>query len=125
MCGSGSLSFGFFLVGGQDTSAPPVCDSSFNMSLGATFDRKNAGGGGIGLLIAALNRAVNHAEVRGTLVVSAAGNSGVDLNGRLFEIPAQSGNGMAVSATGPIGFGAFGFNPPAVFDRRASYSNFG
>lgn len=32
---------------------------------------------------------------------------------------------MAVSATGPIGFGAFGFNPPAVFDRLASYSNFG
>jgi subtilisin family serine protease len=36
---------------------------------------------------------------------------------------AQSGNGMAVSATGPIGFGVFGFN--AVFDRLASYSNFG
>jgi len=59
------------------------------------------------------------------LVVSAAGNNAADLNGRLFSIPAQSGNGMAVSATGPIGFGAFGFNPPAVFDRLASYSNFG
>jgi len=43
----------------------------------------------------------------------------------LIEIPAQSGNGMAVSATGPVGFGPFGFNPPAVFDRLASYSNFG
>jgi subtilisin family serine protease len=96
-----------------------------NMSLGAAFDRINAGGGGDGPLLAALNRAVNHAEARGTLVVSAAGNEGVDLNGRIVEIPAQSGNGMAVAATGPIGFGEFGFNPPAVFDRLASYSNFG
>src|ERR1043166_1996873 len=95
------------------------------MSLGATFDRINAGGGGDGPLLAALNRAINHATQRGTLVVSAAGNDGLDLNGRIFEIPAQSGNGMAVSATGPVGFGAFGFNPPAVFDRLASYSNFG
>jgi len=43
------------------------------MSLGATFDRINAGGGGTGPLIAALNRAVNHATQNGTLVVSAAG----------------------------------------------------
>lgn len=95
------------------------------MSLGATFDRVNAGEGGLGPLLSALNRAINHADAQGTLAVSAAGNAGVDLNGRLGDIPAQSGNGMAVSATGPIGFGAFGFHPPAVFDRLASYSNFG
>jgi len=122
---SGSGSFASVIAGIEYASGPLVHADVINMSLGANFDRKNAGGGGIGLLIAALNRAVNHAEARGTLVVSAAGNDGADLNGRLFEIPAQSGNGMAVSATGPIGFGAFGFNPPAVFDRRASYSNFG
>ena len=122
---SGSGSFASVIAGIEYASGPFVHADVINMSLGANIDRINAGGGGLGLLIAALNRAVNHAEARGTLVVSAAGNGGVDLNGRLIEIPAQSGNGMAVSATGPVGFGAFGFNPPAVFDRLASYSNFG
>jgi subtilisin family serine protease len=122
---SGSGSFASVIAGIEYASSPSVHADVINMSLGATIDRINAGGGGLGPLIAALNRAVNHAEARGTLVVSAAGNAGVDLNGRLIEIPAQSGNGMAVSATGPVGFGAFGFNPPAVFDRLASYSNFG
>lgn len=88
-----------------------------NMSLGATFDRINAGGGGAGPLIAALNRAVNHAMAAGTLVVSAAGNEGVNLNSRLWSIPAQSGNGMAVSATAPIN--------QMNFDTPASYTNYG
>lgn len=94
-----------------------------NMSLGATFDRINKGGGGAGPLIAALNRAVNHATAAGTLVVSAAGNDAVNLNGRIWTVPAQSGNGMAVAATGPLGFGQLG--NAAVFDRAASYTNFG
>ena len=55
--------------------------------------------------------------------MSAAGNEAVNLNSRIFSIPAQSGNGMAVSATGPVGFGVVGFAAP--FDRLASYSNFG
>ena len=122
---SGSGSFASIIAGIEYASGPSVHADVINMSLGATFDRTNAGGGGDGPLLSAVNRAVNHAEARGTLVVSAAGNNGVDLNGPLFSIPAQSGNGMAVSATGPIGFGAFGFNSPAVFDRLASYSNFG
>jgi subtilisin family serine protease len=88
-----------------------------NMSLGLTFDRINAGGGGSGPLIAALNRAVNYAMSSGTLVVCAAGNEGVDLNSRLWVIPAQSGNGMAVSATGPFNL--------QDFDRPASYTNYG
>jgi subtilisin family serine protease len=122
---SGSGPFASVIAGIEYASGPLVHADVINMSLGATFDRRNAGGGGDGPLLAALNRAVNHAEARGTLVVSAAGNNAADLNGILFAIPAQSGNGMAVSATGPIGFGVFGFNPPAVFDRLASYSNFG
>jgi len=92
-----------------------------NMSLGATFDRNNAGGNGggepFGHFLAALTRAVNHATQSGVLVVSAAGNEAVDLNGRLMSVPAQSGNGVSVSATGPIA--------QANFDRLASYSNFG
>lgn len=88
-----------------------------NMSLGATFDRINAGGGGAGPLIAALDRAINHAMAAGTLVVCAAGNEGVNLNSRLWSIPAQSGNGMAVSATAPIN--------QLNFDTPASYTNYG
>ena len=122
---SGSGSFASLIAGIEYASSPAVHADVINMSLGQTFDRRNAGGSGLGPLLSALNRAINHAEAQGTLVVSAAGNAGVDLNGILGDIPAQSGNGMAVSATGPVGFGAFGFNPPAVFDRLASYSNFG
>jgi subtilisin family serine protease len=50
-------------------------------------------------------------------VVCAAGNEGVNLNSRLWSIPAQSGNGMAVSATAP-------FNQ-ANFDMPAHYTNYG
>jgi subtilisin family serine protease len=114
---SGSGSFGGIIQGILYASGPAVHADVINMSLGATFDRINAGGGGAGPLISALNRAVDQATARGTLVVSAAGNEGVDLNSRLWAIPAQSGNGMAVSATGPVGL--------ANFDRLASYSNYG
>ncbi len=121
---SGSGSFASVIAGLEYASGPLVHADVVNMSLGATFDRNNAGGGnGTAQLISALNRAVNHATANGTLIVSSAGNNGLDLNSRIFTVPAQSGNGMAVSATGPIGFGVFGFN--AVFDRLASYSNFG
>jgi subtilisin family serine protease len=120
---SGSGAFSWVISGIEYASGPLVHADVINMSLGATFDRRNAGGGGAGPLLSALNRAVNHARANGTLVVSAAGNNAVDLNGRIFSVPAQSGNGMAVSATGPIGFGLYGFS--AVFDRLASYSNSG
>jgi len=123
---SGSGSFASVIAGIEYASGPTVHADVINMSLGAVFGRRDPHfGKEDGPLLAALTRAVNHATSQGTLVVSAAGNNGVDLNGRLFSVPAQSGNGMAVSSTGPIGFGAYGFNPPAVFDRLASYSNFG
>jgi subtilisin family serine protease len=114
---SGSGAFSWVIQGIMYASGPDVQADVINMSLGATFDRINAGGGGAGPLIAALNRAVNHAIAAGTLVVSAAGNEGVNLNSRLWSIPAQSGNGMAVAATGPYGL--------ANFDRPASYTNYG
>jgi subtilisin family serine protease len=85
-----------------------------NLSLNAIFDRQHSGAGP---LIAALNRAINHATAAGVLVISAAGNDAIDLDGRFVSLPAQSGNGMAVSATGPVGL--------ANFDRLASYSNYG
>lgn len=114
---NGSGSFSWLIEGILYAAAPPVRADIINMSLGATFDRNNAGGDGAGPLISALNRAINFATASGTLVVCSAGNEGVNLNNRLVSIPAQSGNGMAVSATGPIGL--------ANFDRLASYSNYG
>lgn len=114
---TGSGAFSWLIQGIMYASGPDVRADVINMSLGATFDRINAGGGGAGPLIASLNRAINHATSAGTLCVSAAGNEGVNLNSRLWSIPAQSGNGMAVAATGPYGL--------ADFDRPASYTNYG
>ena len=115
---TGSGSFSWIIEGILYASGPDVHADVINMSLGASFDRVNAGGGGAGPLISALGRAINSATAAGTLVVSAAGNDGLDLNsGRAWSIPAQSGNGMAVSAVGPRGLTAF--------DTFASYSNYG
>lgn len=91
-----------------------------NMSLGAVFNR---GGREAAELTSALNRAVNFATSQGALVVSSAGNDALDIDhtGNVIVTPAQSGNGLAVSATGPLGF-ALGANN---FDRFSSYSNWG
>lgn len=114
---TGSGSFSWLISGLMYASGPEVQADVINMSLGATFDRINAGGGGSGPLISALNRAINHATAAGTLCISAAGNEGVNLNSRLWSIPAQSGNGMAVAATAPCG--------QVGFDQPASYTNYG
>ena len=109
---SGSGNFGWLILGIE--YAVSIDADVMNMSLGATFPAAQAKAGP---LYAALNRAINHASARGVLSVIAAGNEGVDLNSIWNSVPAQSGNGMAVSATGP-------FNQ-ANFDRLASYSNYG
>jgi len=127
---AGSGQFSWLLPAIEYASGPLVHADVINMSLGATFDRINTGGakgpnGGTGPLLAALNRAIDHAQASGTLVVSAAGNNAVNLNGRLASIPAQSGNGMAVSATAPIGWATFANPADANYDFLASYSNIG
>jgi subtilisin family serine protease len=90
-----------------------------NMSLGGLWLKA----GGHNTLLAAINNAVNYAGSRGVLVVSAAGNDGVDLDHApsVEAVPAESGSGIAVSATGPVGFiyGATNFR------RVASYTNYG
>jgi subtilisin family serine protease len=82
-----------------------------NMSLGAGFAKDLKGAGP---LVAALNKAINYAGSQGKLVVSAAGNNGVDMDkdGNTTWVPAQSGDGVAVYATGNQ-------------DGLASYSNHG
>jgi subtilisin family serine protease len=96
-----------------------------NMSLGATFPR-GGGNTGAGPLIAALNKAVNFAA-RNTLVVSAAGNNALDLDHSesFISVPAQSGSGIAVAATGPVGYAVGYPNGATNFRRLASYTNFG
>jgi lantibiotic leader peptide-processing serine protease len=91
-----------------------------NMSLGAVFPKSATGAGP---LIGALNHAVNFAASQGVLVVSSAGNNGIDFGqaGNLATVPADSGSGLAVTATGPVGFALGATN----FRRLASYSNYG
>jgi len=127
---AGSGSFSNVIAAIEYAASLGIVDA-INMSLGATFDRINQGGNGgggpdnsTGHFLAALDRAINHATQSGILVISAAGNDGLDLDGspangggRIWTIPAQSGNGMAIGATGPIA--------QANFDRLASYSNYG
>lgn len=126
---NGSGSFGAVIASILYASTPIAEGGAgadiINMSLGATFPK--GGGPGTGQLISALNKAVNYAGSNGVLVITAAGNDGLDLDhsGSFTTVPAMSGSGIAVSATGPEGyavgwpFGATNFRDPA------SYTNFG
>ncbi|HEX5719783.1 MAG TPA: S8 family serine peptidase [Thermoanaerobaculia bacterium] len=122
----GSGSFGAVIGGILYASDPASFGAAncarahiINMSLGAEFPKN-----GSGSLVAALNKAVNFAASNGVLVISSAGNSGIDFGqaGNFTVIPAASGSGVAISATAPLGWAAFGATD---FDRPASYSNYG
>ncbi len=96
-----------------------------NMSLGAAFNR---GDRDAAELVSAMNRAVNFATRQGVLVVSSAGNDAFDLDhtGNLITVPAQSGNGLAILATGPLGWALPTPLPTSnQFSRPASYTNYG
>lgn len=97
-----------------------------NMSLGAAFYR-GSGNTGAGALVAATARAVNYATDSNVLVVCAAGNNGIDLDhsSSIITVPAQSGSGIAVSATGPLGYAVGWPNGATDFRRPASYTNYG
>jgi len=129
---NGSGSFGW-IIAAMLYAADEANVSIINMSLGAETPRKQNAG-----LVAALNRAVNYATARGSLVVVAAGNSGYDMDKPpatvevspgVFEalgpstivVPAESGNAIAVSATAPIGY--FLGNTYAAIP--TSYTNYG
>jgi subtilisin family serine protease len=137
---NGSGSFGQ-VIAGILYAATPLAEGGggadiINMSLGALFPR-GGGNTGAGPLVAAMNKAVNYADRFGVLVVSSAGNDAVDLDhsASYITVPAESGSGVAVSATGPVGFGfheAALVDPPAPtpadatnYRRIASYTNYG
>jgi len=89
-----------------------------NMSLGAVFFKSASRG-----FQSAITKAVNFAGSKGVLVISSAGNDGLDFGQSrdLVSVPAQSGSGIAVAATGPVDF-AYGGDD---YRRFASYSNYG
>jgi lantibiotic leader peptide-processing serine protease len=122
----GTGSFGGVINGILYAATPLAQDGGgadiINMSLGAVFAR-GGGNTGAGPLVAAMNKAVNYANRHGVLVVSSTGNDGLDLDHSksLIAVPAESGAGVAVSATAPIGWalGATNFATPTT------YTNYG
>lgn len=92
-----------------------------NMSLGASFPKNAEGAGNFAAL---LNRVMNYAARNGVLAISSAGNDGLnwDHSFNFIKVPAESGNGVAVSATGPIGWAATG---NMDFDRPSSFTSHG
>jgi lantibiotic leader peptide-processing serine protease len=107
---SGSGSFADVIAGIVYAAKLPDVDV-INMSLTSGFAKDAPGAA---QLIKALDKAVNYATSRGKLVVSAAGNSAVDMDhdGNFIWVPAQSGNGLGIYATNNL-------------DNLASYSNHG
>ncbi len=65
------------------------------------------------------NKITNWAASQGVLIVTSAGNDGMDYNhnGNLIRLPAEASGCIAVSATGPVGL--------AAFDTPASYTDYG
>lgn len=125
--GSGYFSW---IIAGILYASTPLAEGGagadvINMSLRGLFP-KGGGRTGVGALVAALNKAVNYAG-RTTLVVSAAGNDGLDLDHTFswVVVPAQSGNGIAVSATAPVGFAVNWPDGATNFRRPTSYTNYG
>lgn len=122
---SGSGSFGAIILGLMYAADPASfgavnCQRAdiINMSLGAIFPKTAAGS-----LIGALAKAVNYAGSKGVLVLSAAGNSGIDFGqaGNLVDVPGDSGGSLAISATGPFNWASGNTD----FTRPASYSDYG
>ncbi len=100
-----------------------------NMSLGATFAKgaHGPGFGGAGPLLGPLAKAVNYAGSKGTLVISAAGNDGLDLGQSqdVTSVPGESGSGIAITATGPEDVFGILTGTPGDPRRIASYTNYG
>lgn len=92
-----------------------------NMSLGAIGDFR--GPEGSAPFFMATQRVANYVTQQGTVIIASAGNSELDLNGPLFNLPG--------GAPGIVNIGATGIRPDpeypqeGAFDVLAFYSNFG
>ena len=75
-------------------------------------------------LINALSRATTYAYQKGSTIIAAAGNDGVDRNhdANGVVIPADLPHVLSIAATGPVGWI---LNPGSDLDVPASYTNFG
>jgi lantibiotic leader peptide-processing serine protease len=99
-----------------------------NMSLGGYFERVDAsarGGNGPSFL-ATINRVMNYANRKGTLVVVSAGNSAIDLDhdGNGYASYCSAAGVVCVSATGPTAQASTN-GPWTNVDALAYYSNYG
>lgn len=109
--GSGSFES---VASGIRHAAGPARAGIINMSLGAEIDVAEEGAPA---LLELMRRVIRDAEKRGTIVISAAGNSGVDLDvGTVVSTPCEQST-LCVSATGPL--------LQQDFDQRATYTNYG
>lgn len=120
----GSGSFGD--VGAGMLYAASVGADIANMSLGAQIPQGlGAEAREIAALRVFMQRIANYVTWKGTLIISSAGNSALDLDttADLVVFPAGLARVVSVSATAPIGWATDPLN--VDFDRLASYSNFG
>ena len=121
---AGSGSFGD--VGAAMVYAADVGADIVNMSLGAQIPQGvGADARYVAELRVFMQRIANYATWKGSLLISSAGNSGLDLDktADLVVFPAGLARVVSVSATAPVGWAVDPEN--ADFDRLASYSNYG
>jgi subtilisin family serine protease len=95
-------------------AAGPARAHVINMSLGAQVEPAEDG---VPALLEMMRRTIRAAEKSGTIVISAAGNSGINLDqGTVVATPCEQST-ICVSATGPL--------MQQNFDQPATYTNYG
>jgi subtilisin family serine protease len=95
-------------------AAGPANADVINMSLGAEVEPAEAG---VPALLQLMKRTIKWAERHGTIVISAAGNSSLNLDqGTVVATPCEQSS-ICVSATGPL--------MQKDFDQHATYTNYG
>ncbi len=109
--GSGSFEG---VASGIRHAAGPANADVINMSLGAEVPADEEG---VPALLELMSRVIQDAEKQGAIVISAAGNSALDLDqGNIVATPCEQST-ICVSATGPL--------LQQNFDQPATYTNYG
>jgi len=95
-----------------------------NMSLGGYVAHWETPANEANAFINLVRKAVNYAYQKGVVVVCSAGNESWNGLGdsAVLHVPSDIGNGLCVSATGPVGWA---YDPGTDLDLFASYSNYG